>query len=82
MRRAKGLTNKEKQEWADREWKQGDCECEDPYRFGLPCQHLLIQSLMQKIPISLALIHPRWCVATKLIAAPNWQPRYIEDMSF
>ena len=37
---------------------------------------------MQRLPISPALIHPRWCVATKLIAAPDWQPRYIEDMAF
>ena len=43
---------------------------------------MLIRCLMQKLPISPALIHPRWCVATKLIAAPDWQPRYIEDMAF
>jgi len=29
-----------------------------------------------------ALIYPRWCVATKLIAAPDWQPQYIKDMAF
>ena len=37
---------------------------------------------MQRLPILPALIHPRWCIATKLIAAPDWQPRYIEDMAF
>ena len=28
---ARALTNEEKQEWADWEWKQDDCDCEDPY---------------------------------------------------
>jgi len=37
---------------------------------------------MQRLPISPALIHPCWCVTTKLIAAPDWQPRYIKDMAF
>src|SRR6266702_3602933 len=27
-------------------------------------------------------IHFHWCIITKLIAAPDWQPRYIEDMVF
>ena len=52
MRAAKDMTNEEKQEWAAREWKQDDCDCEDPYRYGLPCRHMLVRSLMQKIPIS------------------------------
>ena len=82
MRGARASTDEEKQEWADREWKQDDCDCEDPYRYGLPCRHMLIQCLMQRLPISPALIHPRWYVATKLIAAPDWQPRYIENMAF
>jgi hypothetical protein len=43
---------------------------------------MLIWCLMQKLPISPALIHPCWCIATKLIAALDWQPRYIEDMAF
>jgi len=29
-----------------------------------------------------ALIHPYWCIAIKLIAAPDWQPQYIKDMAF
>jgi len=29
-----------------------------------------------------ALIYPCWCIAIKLIAAPDWQPRYIKDMVF
>ncbi len=43
---------------------------------------MLIRCLIQRLPISPALIHPRWCIATKLIAAPDWQPQYIEDMAF
>ena len=43
---------------------------------------MLIWYLMQRLPISPALIHPRWYIATKLVAAPDWQPRYIEDMAF
>jgi len=43
---------------------------------------MLIRCLMQRLPISPALIHPRWCIATKLITALDWQPRYIEDMAF
>jgi len=37
---------------------------------------------MQKLPISPALIYPHWYIATKLIAAPDWQPRYIKDIAF
>jgi len=29
MRGARASTNEEKQEWADREWKQDDCDYED-----------------------------------------------------
>lgn len=79
---ARALTNEEKQDWADREWKQDDCNCKDPYRYGLPCRHILIRYLMQRLPILPALIHPRWYIVTKLVAAPDWQPRYIKDMAF
>jgi hypothetical protein len=82
MRGARASTNEEKREWADREWKQDDCDYEDPYQYGLPCRYMLIRCLMQRLPISPALIHPRWCIAKKLIAAPDWQPRYIKDMAF
>ena len=43
---------------------------------------MLIRYLMQRLSISPALIHPRWYITIKLVAAPDWQPRYIENMAF
>ena len=82
MHGARASTNEEKQEQADWEWKQDDCDCEDPYRYGLPCRHMLIWCLMQRLPISPALIHPYQCIVIKLITALDQQPRYIKDMAF
>ena len=62
-----------------REWKSGDCECEDPYQFGLPCRHLLMRSYIKRFPIPLTLVHPRWCIATAILAESNWRPSYIES---
>ena len=62
-----------------REWKSGDCECEDPYQFGLPCRHLLMRSYIKRFPIPLTLVHPRWCIATAILAESNWRPSYIKS---
>ena len=39
---ARASMNEEKQEWANWKWKQGNCNCKDPYQYGLPCCHMLI----------------------------------------
>ena len=38
-----------------------------------------MRSYIKRFPIPLTLVHPRWCVATAILAESNWRPSYIES---
>jgi hypothetical protein len=80
LRKAKALPYPEQVLYLDKEWHIGDCECEDPYRFGLPCPHLLSRAILTHTPIAIKYIHPRWQLGQAVIAPSNWQPHFVEGI--
>jgi len=38
-----------------------------------------MRSYIKRFPIPLTLVHPRWCVATAILAESNWRPSYIKS---
>ena len=57
---------------------QGSCldNCILPLRYGLPCRHWMLRSLLEGFPLSLSLVHPRWWLSGSPVYAGGWAMGY------
>ena len=59
---------------------QGHClyNCPLPLRYGLPCRHWMIRSVLEGFPLPLSLIHPRWRLAGSPVRTGGWTMGYYD----
>jgi hypothetical protein len=58
----------------------GQCMCENPVRFGLPCRHNLMRSVRNGFAFPISLIHPRWWInGPQFEQDAGWRPRYFDE---
>jgi hypothetical protein len=59
---------------------QGHCsyDCPLPLRYGLPCCHWMIRSVLEGFPLLLSLVHPRWWLAGSPVRTGGWTIKYYD----
>ena len=59
---------------------QGHClyDCPLPSRYGLPCRHWMIRSVLEGFPLPLSLVHPRWWLAGSPVRTGGWTMGYYD----
>lgn len=55
-------------------------ECDEPARFGLPCKHMILPHVLQRSPIPIGIVHPRWILHNDPLASFEWQPLYTDQV--
>ena len=57
---------------------QGSClhHCIIPLRYGLPCRHWMLRSVLEGFPLPISLVHPRWWLSGSPVLEGRWAMGY------